>query len=68
MVEGGGSLGIGERRAAIPIARIRFGGPNERARLDTTASGWNGSAISTATTRRGTGFSTIGARGRVLYR
>lgn len=36
VVEWGGFLGIGERRAAVPIEQIRFGAPNERARLEMT--------------------------------
>jgi hypothetical protein len=37
VVEWGGFLGIGERRAAVPIEKIQFGaGNNDRARLDMT--------------------------------
>lgn len=36
VVEWGGFLGIGERRAVVPIEQIKFGAPNERARLDMT--------------------------------
>ena len=36
VVEWGGFLGIGERRAVVPIEQIQFGGPNERARLNMT--------------------------------
>lgn len=36
VVEWGGFLGIGERRAAVPIEQLQFGAPNERVRLDMT--------------------------------
>lgn len=36
VVEWGGFLGIGQRRAVVPIEQIQFGEPNERARLGMT--------------------------------
>jgi len=36
VVEWGGFLGIGERRAVVPIEQIQFGALNERARLNMT--------------------------------
>ena len=36
VVEWGGFLGIGARRAVVPIDQIRFGAPGERARMDLT--------------------------------
>ncbi len=36
VVEWGGFLGIGERRAVVPIDQIQFGAAGERARLDMT--------------------------------